>query len=309
MKKLTFTLIAMFALSSCNSGGGGGSATPAKPLDEQLAEAKSATDFTASILPEKFTVLKANLSYEEQKEMYGVGCKTQGEPSWDPYKIDPSLHAGSTFKSKEGRSELLSLDTYQTLEKVIVSVEGQKVVTEVNFLDGSFAGTVFSSIDQIFTRKPHITTTSTYREGATDSDFSYVANYTQSALEYLQSVSSKDSYLSCSVSWDMSAPNKNSTDKISYLLNGRQIVAFLKKSTQVGEVTCTKRYYNQDSKSEEIKLGAGRKETIEIVSNDVVSESTVSCGGNEIFSMRKTALDSGKIISSEVKKALESPSR
>lgn len=313
LKTFIYSVSILVLLSSCNSGGGGSSTPakplPAKPLSEQLEDAKSASDFSAKILPEKFTVVKANLSYEEEKERYTVGCKAQGEPSWQPYLIDPALRAGLVFKTQEGRSELLSTDTFQTLEKVIIQIEGQKIVTELNFLEGIFSGTIFTSIDQIFSRKPHITTTANYKEGATESDFSYVPNYTPEALQYFQQYPSSDSYLSCTISWSVDAPSQYSTDKIMYPVNGRQIVGYLKKRSEAGEVVCTKKFYKNDTKSEEVKLGLGRSETIEVVSNEIVNEATTECGGKTVFRSEKVVLDSGKVIRVDVQKVLEAPLR
>lgn len=309
MKKLIYSLATFVALSSCsNSGGSSSPAVPAKPLGDQLSEAQSANDFSASILPEKFTVIKANLSYEEQKEKYTVGCKVQGELSWDPYKIDPALHAGHVFKTKEGRSELLDYDNLQTLEKTIAQVEGQKIVAELNFLEGNFGGSSFTSVDQIFSRKPHITTTSIYKEGATDSDFSYVANYTPAALEYLQSHSGSDQYLSCSVSYDAGL-SPNTVDKVNYLLDGHNVVAYVNRSSHSGEVTCSRRTSGSNSEGEKVSLGSGMEQRITITSNAFVDDYTINCGGTGIYSMEKIVLDSGKIVKSSVTKTLSAPLR
>jgi hypothetical protein len=308
MKKLIYSTVAVVALSACSNSGSGGPSVPAKPLSEQLSEAQSATDFASTILPEKFTVIKSNLSYEEQKEKYTVGCKIQGEPSWDPYKIDPALRAGLLFTTKEVSSKLLERDTFQTVEKTIAQVEGQKIVAELNLLEVSFGDSLFTSIDQIFSRKPHITVSSTYKEGATDSDFSYVANYTPAALEYLQSHVAGDQYLSCSVSYETGI-SSNSVDKINYLLNGQNIVAYVSKNSHSGEVTCSKRTSGSNREEEKVNLGHGTDQSILITSNALINESTVNCGGAEVYRMDKIVLDSGKVIKSSVTKTLSAPLR
>ncbi len=309
MKKTIYSLIAILVISACsNNSGSGGPGVPAKPLEDQLSEAKSATDFTSTILPEKFTVVKADLSYEEQKEKYGIGCKTPGVPSWEPYKIDPGLRPGLMFTTKEGRSELLDRDTIQTVEKTVTQIEGQKIVTELNYLEVSFSGTVFSTIDQVFTRKPHITITSTYKEGATGSDFNVVANYTQSALEYIQNHSNDNLYLSCSVAYGTEVSSR-SVDKINYLMNGQNVLAFLSRDSHSGEVTCSRKKSGSSNEEEKVSLGRGTEQSITISSNSLISDSTINCGGTELFRMDKIVLDSGKIVKSSVTKILSAPLR
>jgi len=312
MKKLIYSVSILFLLSSCSNGGSSGPSAPAKPLKEQLADAQSATDYSAKITPEKFTVIKANLSYDEQKEKYAVGCKKAGEPSWEETQIDPKLLVGHTFVDKQGRSALLETDTFDTQEKRIASVDGNRVVTEINFLEGSFGDSVFSSIDQIFSAKPHITLTVTYAQDANGKpqfETDYKGNYTPAALEYLQTRNGVQQYLSCSVSYEASSPYVHSTDKVSYQFDGHNVVAYVDKSSNSGEVKCSQRTAGTDKETESISLGHGTTEHIVITSNELIHQGLLGCGGVELYRMDKIVLDSGKVIKADVTKKSSGPLR
>lgn len=313
MKKLICSVSLMALLLSCNSGGGGSSA-PAKPLNEQLAEANSAMDFTATIKSNSFSMIKANLNYNEQKERYTLGCKTQGEPSWDQNKLDTRLDAGMIYRVQEGRSAIITTDYYQITEREIISVGLQKLVMGISIEIGSFTGTPFTSIDQVFISKPHITESvnfTTKPDGTIQSDYSYTANYTQSALEYLQSHPSENSYLSCSTSYDMNAPSIHTVDKISYQMNGRPVLAYLVKESREGEISCGMRKYGDSGENDNdlIKMGTGRLERVEIYTNEIVHQGIMTCGGASVFRTEKIVLSSGKVVKTEVIKTLLAPNR
>lgn len=312
MKALIYSVSILFLLSSCSNGGGGGPSTPAKPLKEQLADAQSATDFSAKILPEKFTVIKANLSYEEQKEKYAVGCKTPGMPSGEYNEFDPKLLAGHVFVVKQGRSELLDSDTFDTQEKKIALIDGRKLVTEINYLEVSLGTTLFSSIDQIFYAKPHMTLTVDYikdADGKPKMEYDFKGNYTPAALEYFQTHVGVDQYLSCSVSYESNSPYVRTVDKVNYQLDGHVVVAFVEKTSHAGEVTCSKRTSGSDQETEKISLGHGTEERISFDSNEFIHEGILSCGGFQVYKIEKIVLDSGKVVKSDATKMLSAPLR
>lgn len=313
MKKLVYSVFVVLIMTACNSGGGGPS-VPAKSLEEQLQEAKSATDFSESILPDSFTVIKANLTYEEQKERYAMGCKTPGQPSWNGTQLDPNLIVGHTFKSVEGYSSLLEVDSKQTVERIVAGLNGSTIVTDMNFFEMTFTDPAFTSIDQIFVGKPHIKTTVTYKtvaDGQPDIEYSMVPNLTPAAREFWERESAANNkYLSCVVKSDIGNSYADSADKISYQLDGHSVTGFLVRSTYTGQIECSQQSSGSaNDQAPKVAMGSGRLERMVIYSNDLIYKDLLGCGGVEVFEMSRTVLDNGKIIKSNVTKLLAAPLR
>lgn len=286
----------------------------AKPLGEQLQEANSVTDFSQSVLPEKFTVIKGNLSYDEQKEMYTVGCKKQGEPGVGEAQFDSQLKPGQTFVTQHAFSEVLKSNTLFTIEKTITKINPLSLETEDNYLELSFGNIPFNSVDQIFQGKPHLLTTTTYtvnNTGGTIGQSDSKPNLTPAARQYFESnpTPTDSNYVYCRVESD-SASTQNSVDKINYQVNGQTVVAYLRRMTQVGEIVCTKEIsgqYNQNA--EKMKMGPGRSEYIDISTNELVQNEILNCGGADVFRMQKLTLDSGKVMRTYIEKTLSAPLR
>lgn len=307
MKTILYSVSILFLLSSCGSGGDGKS-TPAKRFEDQVLEAQPAADLTKTILPENSTLVKADLSYTEQSERFNVGCKVAGQAYSHNKKFDPKLSVGQVFQSRSGSDSLFESMNLQTESKQIVELSALKVVSEVNFLEiggGSFA------IDQIFIAKPHLKVTVGYsadiNRELTQTDHDVVGNYSQAVKDQTQHSTSPQGYSThCYI---QQKSNQSQVDKIKYNLNGREVLAFRQTYNSYGDVICEKRLDGKNEPEAKVNMGLGRKEEMDIFSNEVVTDFIYYCGGTKVFEMERIILDSGKVVSSHVNKLLAAPLR
>lgn len=306
MKTILYSVSVLFLLSSCGSGGDGKS-TPAKPFEDQVQEASAAADLTKTILPENSTLVKADLSYTEQSERFNVGCKVAGQAYNHNKKFDPKLAVGQVFQTRSGYTSLLENLTLQTESKQIIELSVLKVVSEINFLEIGDSG---FTIDQIFLAKPHLKVTLGYVADVNgelnQTDHNVVANYSQAATDMLNNPAPQGYSTYCYIE---QKSNQSQVDKIKYNLNGREVLAFRQTYNSYGDVICEKRLHGKNEPEVKVNMGLGRKEEMDIFSNEVVTDLIYYCGGTKVFEMEKITLDSGKVVSSHVDKLLAAPLR
>jgi hypothetical protein len=317
MKKIIYSLMVLACLSSCNSVSG--SSGPAKSPEQQMQEAASAKDFSATIVPNNFSVIKANLSYDEQKERYTIGCKTPGVSYPSLNVVDQSLMIGQLFKTERAGDRILSKGWFSAFEEsVVTAIEDHKISIDSNYdrLEGFLLP--FTDINQIFTKKPHMKNEITILIGAsgdiTIGQSSVANNLSPAAKDFIQAHSQdSSSYVSCQVDDLNSKTTKSSVDKISYNLNGQSIVAYLERRIIEGEVFCS-RYFETNGRQNDkpdlkVSMGHGRVESTTVSTNNLVKLGFENCGGSEIYRLSRTSLDSGKILDNYIQKTLSAPQR
>ncbi len=315
MKSALYAFSVILVLTSCNSGSSG----PAKSQEQILIEANSATDYSKQIEMNHFTIIKANLTADEEKERFRLGCKTPGSDSGSIDEIDRSLQVGQIFKEQNAGSRILGDSSFSVKEEIVTAIEPKKISFDENFEKLELEGMPFTSVDQIFSRKPHVKSELTYsiepNGGHTTTSKTTEFNFTEAASDFLKSrMPTKSSFLACHVEYDKDNYKSTRTiDKIFYNLNGKNVVGFLSKNKQVGNVVC-EQYRETDGKTNstpdfKVSMGHGQNEYNDLMTNDVVHPSFVQCGGEVIFRMSKISLDSGKILSVFVEKTLAAPER
>lgn len=323
-------LIAISAwLTSCQSDSNAKPITPEQALKfetEKILAAPAATDVTQTIKPDRIQVVKANLTYDEQKEMRTIGCKNLANGGYTTdYQLDRELTVGSTFRTEGADHELLGRENNSSSVDTIKEIRPDFIATETNFEFLSFSGTPFTSMDQIFLQRPHYIFEKTYTFQGDDYPSvnfdagDYMKNFTAAAKDWLRAdFLQNPTEWSCDIQYQ-DATYTSTVAKIAYNIMGRPTEAFLTDSTSASEVVCEKRdrvnFDNpeipdyQKEPLARVKLGPGKKVQKTIVSNKFISDGLVTCGGEELFRSSVLTLDSGKVINSSVDKTVEAPFR
>ena len=333
MTKIAILILALVALNSCDSG----SSEKAKPqtdadLIEQgkqkLAQAATVADVTKTVVPDRIQLVKANLSYDEQKEMRTIGCKITETGYSTDYQLDPETEAGDVFRNESVSDKLTGNNSYYRTVKTVKKIHSSYIYVENNHEVLDLNGTPFKSIDEVFTQKPHYISEISYSfKNEQYPDVKYdlgieksLPNLTPAAAAFL-----KNEYVQNPTEWDCSIDfnsNKKSsmaTDKINYNFMGRPTEAFHIKSEMKGKVTC-KLYkkWNPFSGDElkfdrkplvEVDKGTGTMITNSVVSNKYRTTDLVSCGGEELYRSELLVLDTGEILRSSADKKLNAPIR
>ena len=167
--KLMSLVFLVLVVSSCNSGSSS-SGTPQTPEQilqgqiDQLKTAPSATDYPAQIKPNAVTMVKEDITYEEQKEKYQYGCsKTDvNNPSKSVYEMDKDLKMGSQFKQEWAQSNILKSSSGSVSVKTITFLSATEVNSEINYESIFLTGFPFTSIGEIFNGTPHVTSSVKY---------------------------------------------------------------------------------------------------------------------------------------------------
>lgn len=324
---LATALSSVVAFSGCSNDEG--KKGPTKSQADILKEAASVTDYSTKITPANFTVIKADLSADEEKEMYDIGCVKPGElygKSID--EMDNRFVIGQIFTRQSGYHELKRAPGNSTTEKKVIKVQAQSYDIENNILVFTPTGP-FQKIEDAFTQKPHYTDRMSYEIKHTDTSYyrsekseNLQNNYTQAAVNYIANIWKESyTYLDCSVDYkNKDYKYSSKLSKISYVFNGKTITAFLRKSITTGAMVCKQYTFKPNTNGSgvslndmkpdfEAEMGSGSEERIEITSNEAVNQGFYNCGGTELYSSRKTALDSGKILSTHADKMLTNPLR
>jgi hypothetical protein len=301
----------MALLTSCNNDSSG----PKKTEAGVLQNVEGVKDQTFVVQPEAFTVTKANLSPEEKKERFNLGCKIQGENGASS-ELDSQLKIGQVFKSQYAVSQIQGSESEATTEITIKDIQPNKITSEANYEKLKISDFPFTTPDQVFSQKPHAIQILTYKL-RDDGGYEVMSqtplelmNMRPNVLDYV-----KTHNLDSKVGWncyvDYSVDSISSVDKIQYNLNGKIIVAYLLKNVRTGDVRCRKYNSSETSKDEEVNvsMGLGRSEDLTIYTNEIVSESFLECGGARIYSSIKTVLDTGKVVDSYAHKTLVAPER
>lgn len=333
MTKLTILIVALAALNSCDSG----SSSKAKPQtdadlieqgQQKLDQAAPVTDVTKTIMPDRIQLVKANLSYEEKKEMQTIGCKeaTGGGYKVVDYQLDSETMAGDLFREESASDNLTENSSFSRTSRTVRKIQPNFISLEYNYEVVDLSGTPFKSIDEIFKQVPHYVSEQSY----TFKDEGYPnVNFGSGALDHLTPEATaylRNDYLrnptqwSCSLTYDSSANSSNQTDKIMYNFMGRPTEAYQEKSEVKGKVTCElRKSWNPDSTIEELKpipkpllkveKGLGKRISNKVISNKYKTTDLVSCGGEELYRSELLVLDSGEIIYSRADKKLTAPIR
>ena len=320
MKYLGLLVFAQLAVS-CNSGSSssGTPLTPEQILQSQIDQLKNSpniSNFTELVKPNAITIVKENLNYEEEKEKYKYGCKTEGTDTSKPlYEIDKDLKLGSRFKEEWAQSNVLRSSSQSVSEKVITQLSKAEIISQVNYESIALFGLPFKSVDEIFSKRPHMISTVKYDftnpNNYPKSDQNVEVNLTTAAREAIaQANDSGRIYWSCSI--DKSSESIFKVDSIRYLISGQPVLAQRMKISRSGPVVCFERKPNDpipDDKQKKITLGDGIDQIEQITSNEVVSSSITKCGGVLIYMTQSLKLNSGKMLSSWVNKIHEAPLR
>ena len=323
-------LIAMSALiASCQSDSNSKPITPEQALKmetDKLMSAPAATDFTKTLETDRIQIVKANLTYDEQKEMRTIGCKNVANGGWETdYKLDSELTVGQTFREETAHHNLLGNPNQSTTFTTVKEVRPDFTALEANFEALSLVGTPFTSVEQIFLQRPHNTMEKSYIfKGDEYPEVNYnmenwLNNFTAAAKEWIRS-----DYLQNPTGWSCriqpgDAGYTSTVAKVMYNVMGRPTEAYMTESNTEGDVICEKRSrYNPESNEDpvyekeplaSVNLGKGKEIYKKVVSNKFVTDDLVSCGGEDLYRSTLVTLDTGKIISSSVDKTLAAPFR
>lgn len=320
MKNIFYALTTISLLAACNNSGSSG---PALSLEDSIKQAAPAEDITSKITPEVFTVIKANLNETEALERYSLGCKKAGESESAEFLMDPKLSAGQLFKTEFAmarlQSDLLDLIT----ESTITAVAANEISAATNYEKFNWPSLPFSSPQEIFLSKPHLVEKITFTKtdsGGYNSNRNSIntdSNLTARAREFFLNSANRPphQYVSCSLVYtaDNLTP-QTSKNKISYNLNGKQVVAYLYKWTSKGKIKCSsytsvETGENADKPDLEVDMGDGISESSAIYSNESIELGPATCGGSRLYESSKLTLDSGKIVGTFVTKILNAPVR
>lgn len=324
---LATALSSVVIFSGCNNDGG--KSGPVKTQADLLKEASSASDYSTQIPMSSFTVIKRDLTYDEQKERYDVGCVTPGQQYGKSIEeMDNRFAAGQIFIEHGAFSSVKAKPYAAKTEKNILKVEPRSYNFEENYLEMAPFGP-FQTINDIFTQKPHMTNKEnfTLKDGSLRSDREMLSsNLTQTAVNYIASNPGGvygNTFVSCSYDYKNDGDKLKSTsriDKVSYMLNNKTVTAYVQTSTTLTPNIICKQYTVKEAGGGTIHLddlkpdfvadmGPGYSEMITVSSNEVVNEGFFKCGGSELYFSYKVGLDSGKVLSSSVKKILAAPLR
>ena len=193
-------------------------------------------------------------------------------------------------------------------------IKAGQINYDENFTELLLPGMPFTNVNQIFSSQPHVQSEMTYtiqpNGGHQSEEKSVTYNFTPAAREFFSNrLSSNSDSINCHVEYKNNKYNPtNSTDKVFYNLNGRNVVGYMDKHSESGNIICVK--YGKDANTNvETSMGPGVSEYTEITSNDVVSQGFIYCGGSSIYRNSKVYLNSGKVLQTYVEKTLYAPER
>lgn len=306
--KSILCVISSMALFSCNSGGG--SSGPALSTEDQLKGA-NVTDYSQIIRPPAFTVVKANLSYEEVDQFKKARCANPNGAS--PVIMDSQLAVGQKFRKEFGYAESRGESSSMLTEDTITSVDlnAKKYIFTTNYEKIQTSIFPGADVNAIFSQRPHLTNSievTTDANGNTTADQKNISmNLTPKAQELIANNSSSTS-MSCSVDYQEQNPNNTTTYSIVQMnFNNKVIEALVRNSTRIGNVICEERIDNQSTKTK-YNLGLGQTTHSDVETFDIVlNSSNYGCSGHSIYYASTTTLENGNVNSSFAQKILSAP--
>jgi hypothetical protein len=274
--------------------------------DEELIKSGEAQDLTLQVPSNEFTVLKDNLSWEEEKEIYDRGCKTKGEPQ-SIIKTDAYLYVGDIFESVYGFSRIMDKMGFGRFTSDLTIAEKDDFRVKTNSTYKEIIGPRGRlNLSEIFYKTPHIIEESSINEQG-EVDYKAEVNIRELPEEMMPA----EFNWSCRVDFQNSLDGIYKVALVKYLFDGTDINAHLSHSKYEGMVFCEKHKSDvfPDKPLKSIEMGMGSYESVSVISNEVVPSGFNSCGGTYVYSSYIIRLDTGRVLDSYASKLIKAPVR